>query len=164
KDANLSTETPALLKLFRDRTPSVEDRARLDETMRRLGARSYQARNRAEQDLIRAGRLALPVLKQAVKDTDIEIVRRAERCISAIEVNNDSPVLTAAARLLAARRPAGAVEILLGYLPSANDEDVFETVHKALAACGVRDGKADRRLLLALSDPEPARRLAAAHA
>src|SRR5262245_28195337 len=164
KDANLATDRASLLKLFKDRTPSAEDKARLSEVAGRLGARSYRERNRAEQDLIRAGRLALPALKQAVKDPDIEVVRRAERCIAAIEVNSDSPVLTAAAHLLAVRRPPNALQPLLAYLPSANDDYVIETVHKALAACGVRDGKADRVLLLALSDAEASCRLAAAYA
>jgi HEAT repeat protein len=162
KEANVSLDAPALLKLFKDRTPSEEEKARLAETVRRLGARSFQMRTRAEQDLIRAGRLALPVLKPALQHTDIEIVRRAERCIAAIELNNDAPLLTAAARLLSARRPVEALEPLLAYLPSANDEYVIESVHQTLAACGIKDGKVDRLLLLSLSDRDSARRLAAA--
>ena len=106
KDAGVSTEPAALLKLFRDRTPTEEIKARLAETAPKLGARSYAVRNRAEQDLIRAGRLALPVLRPAVGDADIEVARRAERCIAAIEENNDGPLLTAAAHLLAVRKPA----------------------------------------------------------
>src|SRR5581483_4975058 len=71
KDANTSTEPAALLKLFRDRTPSEEEKARLNETVRKLGARSYQVRTRAEQELIKVGRPALPVLKPALNDPDI---------------------------------------------------------------------------------------------
>jgi outer membrane protein assembly factor BamB/HEAT repeat protein len=163
KDANVALDTPALLKLFKDRTPSEEEKTRLAESVRRLGARSFQMRTRAEQDLIKAGRLALPVLKPALQDWDIEIVRRAERCIAAIELNNDMPLLTAAARLLSARRAADSVAPLLAYLPSANDEYVIESVHHALAACGIKnDGKVNRLLLQGLLETETARRLAAA--
>ena len=45
-------------------------KTRLYETVRKLGARSYPVRNRSEQDLIRAGRMALPVLKPALNDAD----------------------------------------------------------------------------------------------
>jgi len=71
KDAGHGTGPADLLKLFRDRTPTDEVKARLAETVRRLGARSYAARNRAEQELVKAGRSALPVLKPALADPDM---------------------------------------------------------------------------------------------
>src|SRR5262249_29823188 len=70
-------------------------------------------------------------------------------------------VTRAAARLLAARRPAGAAEALLGYLPFA-EEDAAGDIEAALAAVGVPDGRPDPALLRALGDPSPARRAAAA--
>jgi HEAT repeat protein len=164
KDANTSTEPAALLKLFRDRTPSENEKARLSETVRQLGARAYRVRARAEEELLKAGRLALPVLRPALRDPDIEVVRRAERCIATIEHNSDAPLLTAAARLLAVKNPPDACATLLAYVPGASDEMVIEAVHHALGACGVKDGKPDRLLLAALSDRDVSRRLAAVHA
>ena len=162
KGAGVTTNSAGLLGFFRARTSSSEERARLAACVRQLGARSFAVRQKAEQSLARAGRLALPLLRPATKDPDIEIVRRAERVIAEIERNPDAVLVVSAARLLTVRRPVGAVEALLAYLPAANDEAAIDAVRTALAAIGVRGGKADRALLAALKDTEPARRTAAA--
>src|SRR5262249_3895558 len=70
----------------------------------------------------------------------------------------------AAARLLAVRKPAGAAEALLAYLPFADDQAVADEVARSLWIIAFPDGKADPPILRALNDPIPARRAAAAEA
>src|SRR5262245_27913645 len=89
RDAKVGTDGPALLKFFKDRTITEEGRAKLAATVRRLGDNSFKEREQATRDLMLAGRSALPYLRPALRDTDLEIVRRAKRCIEAIETGTD---------------------------------------------------------------------------
>src|SRR5712692_2542632 len=107
QDAGLKTDGPALLDFFRKRTLSEADTAKLADTVRRLGDSSFAVREKATTDLITAGRNALPFLRPALKDPDLEIARRAEQCIQAIENGPGTALALAAARLLAARQPTG---------------------------------------------------------
>src|SRR5262249_4532219 len=52
-------------------------------------------------------------------------------------------------------------EVLLGYLPSAEDEIVAEAIRTALTQVAVRDGKTEPLLITALRDPSTARRAGA---
>jgi hypothetical protein len=69
-----------------------------------------------------------------------------------------------AAQLLAARKPPGTAEALLGYLPFADNDAVFEDLVLALTAVGFKDGKANPVLLAALEGPRGFSRAAAARA
>src|SRR5581483_5467189 len=62
----------------------------------------------------------------------------------------------------ALRKPAGAAEVLLSYLPTAPDETVAREVRAALAAVAFRDGKPDQALLQAMKDKDSQRRTVAA--
>src|SRR5262249_59807718 len=70
----------------------------------------------------------------------------------------------APARPVPGRRPAGACEVLLGYLPHADDALVSDEVRAALAALALRDGQPEPALVAALADPAPLRRAGAAEA
>src|SRR5262249_32737395 len=70
----------------------------------------------------------------------------------------------AAARLLTARKDDGITEVLLNYLPLADDEAVGDEIRNTLAALAVRDGKTDQVLTAALESKEALRRGAAAEA
>ncbi len=67
-------------------------------------------------------------------------------------------------RLLAVRKPAGAAEALLAYLPKTEERSIKEEIGKALKDLVLVDGQPDPAVLKALSDPLPARRVAAAAA
>ncbi len=163
-NAGVSADGPGLLDFFRARTLSESDRAALAATVRRLGDASFEAREKASQDLIRAGRHAVKPLREALADPDLEVRRRAERCLEAIEESPALALQAAAARLVAARRPDGAAEVLLAFLPAVEEASVEEAVHDALAAVAVRGGKAEPAVMAALADKEPARRAGAAFA
>ncbi len=162
RDARVTTDGPGLLAFFRERTLADADRAGLATTVARLGDDSFEARERASRDLVRAGAAAVPFLLAARDARDAEVVRRAADCLREIEQGTDRTRAAAAARLLATRRPEAAAEVLLAYLPSAGDEEVEEAVVGALEAAGLRDGKAAPALRAALKDKEPSRRAAAA--
>jgi hypothetical protein len=66
--------------------------------------------------------------------------------------------------LVAVRKPAGAAEVLLAYLPFAPTERLADEATAALAAVAVRDGKPDKVVVEALEDKDPIRRAAAAAA
>jgi hypothetical protein len=163
KNAAVGTDDAGLLRFFRKRSLSEADRQRLEWLIRRLGHESFLAREAASRELSDAGIPAKPFLQRALLEPDLEIVRRAEVCLQEIERGPGAALPVAAARLLALRRPAGATEALLGYLPFADDDWVEEEVLAALASLTARPETARPALVAALLDPQPARRAAAAY-
>jgi hypothetical protein len=124
----ISVDGPSLLEFFRKRTPTPANRERIQVLIRQLGDNSFQAREQASGELAARGIAALPFLRQALKESDLEIVRRAEGCLQVIEKSEGGiPATTtltnAAARLLAARKPAGAAEVLLDFIAAMDDAD-----------------------------------------
>jgi hypothetical protein len=59
--------------------PRLQDRARV--LAQRLGDKGYKAREEAETQLFEMGPVAIPVLEDALKDKDVEVVFRAERLL-----------------------------------------------------------------------------------
>ena len=82
-DAKIATDPKALLEFFRSRTLSDDDRARLLNTIRRLGDDDFDVREGASESLMKAGLAALPILRAASRDTNVEIARRVDLCLRA---------------------------------------------------------------------------------
>ncbi len=164
REANVSTDGRSLLVFFRARTLTEDAKAKLVDLVRALGDDKFAVRERATEELKRAGRPAVKLLQGALTDPDLEVRRRAEDCLQAIEHGPNLALIEAASRLVAARRPPGAAEVLLAYLPSAEDDSVHEAVFQALAAVGSHDGRPEPAVTAALTDREPVRRAAAAFA
>jgi HEAT repeat protein len=156
----LDTDGPALLAFFRKRARPLADEDKIQTLIRQLNHSNLATREKASGELVSLGTAAIPLLRQALKDPDEnEIAHRAKRCLEAIT----TPTLpAAAARLVAQRKPASAAEVLLAYLPFADDEVVLGEVRTALVAVAARDGKLDKTVLAALEDPVPIRRVVAA--
>src|SRR5439155_1536407 len=91
---------------------------------------------------------------------EAEVKQRAEWCLQQIAKGGSGAVPAAAARLIARRKPDGAAEVLLAYLPNADGATAAEEVRNALAAVAVRDGKADPAPDAALGESETSRRAA----
>ncbi|MGE3808602.1 MAG: PQQ-binding-like beta-propeller repeat protein, partial [Gemmataceae bacterium] len=68
------------------------------------------------------------------------------------------------ARLVAAKKPAGAAEVLLGFLPTTENDVIADEIRTALAAVAVVDGKAAPALVEALGNKDPIIRAGAAEA
>src|SRR5205085_1144646 len=129
-----------------------------------LGHRSFGVRQRATAELKRLGLRAAPLLRQAARDKDEEVARRARQCLEQLAGDPDTALAAATVRLLALRRPPGAVETLLDYGAWAPDEAVAREVRGALATLADDGGKGKRALRAALKDRDPQRRAAAAAA
>ncbi len=151
----------ALREFFRKRSPVPGDLEKIEALVRQLGERSFQRRNRATEALITWGPAAFDALRRGTLDTDIEIVRRCERCLAEIErPGNELPF--AAVRQVVRLKLNGGLALLLDYAPNADDDQVTEAVLAALRS--LADPKTpDDALLKASADRAPARRAAAAH-
>jgi hypothetical protein len=158
---HLGTDGPALLDFFRQHTPADTDRDKVGALIAALGDDSYRVREHASAELVALGAAAAPLLRDALKDPDVEIARRAEKCLQLIEPYPVATVAAAAARLLALRRPAGTAGALVRYLPYAEDDAVADAVRAALATVARHDGRPDPALVAALEDRVPGRRAAA---
>lgn len=165
KSAGVGVSAPALLEFFRKRTLPMTERAEVEQLVRRLGAESYRERERATADLVGRGPRVLELLRASVSDHDRERVRRAERIVERI-VERDVPaaVPPAAVRLLAARKPADAVQVMLAFAPFADNEGVLDEIRALLRTLAVRAGKTDAHLEAALTDALPLRRALAGEA
>jgi HEAT repeat protein len=163
--AGLSADGPALLEFLRSRSQWQADRELLLTLTKQLGDSRPEVRARAAADLVARGTASIPVLRHAINaQDDAVIAARAKQCLERIEGPGGAALAAAIARLVAARKPAGAAEVLLAYLPFADDQTVTEEIGAALSAVAFPDGKADPAVLRALSDGVPIRRAVAAEA
>jgi HEAT repeat protein len=161
--AGLRTTGPSLLDFLRLRSQATPDAARLRTLAQRLADPSAEQREAAQAELIASGPAALPILRQTLHDADdTATAERARHCLRQIEPATAALLSTAAIRMLAQRKPAGATAALLAYLPFADDEDVARETQQVLATVAFPSGKVDPLLLRALDDPMPLRRTAAA--
>jgi HEAT repeat protein len=161
KKAGVATDDAGLLGFFRSSGPTDDE---IRALVRQLGDDSFEVREKASARLAALGAAAEPFLREALKSGDAEIVRRAEECLKRVGAGTPAAVVSAAARLIARRKPAGAAEVLLAYAPKAAGQPSEGDVRAALAAVAVRDGKAEPVLVKALEDKLPGRRAAAAEA
>ena len=104
----------------------------------------------------------MPALRHVANELDNQLAaKEARRCLQWIEGPRSKEVPSAAAKLLAARKPTAAAQTLLAFLPRADDQAVVDAVKAALASIAARPGKTDPALLAALNDPLPLRRAVA---
>jgi HEAT repeat protein len=163
KAAGLPPTDAALLEFFRKRVPPAPPREAIAKFVDQLGDKVPGARDQAAEVLIAVGYAAVPLLRPAANRVDDEeLSGRARRCLEYIEGPLAASLTGAALRVLAARKPAGVSEALLGYVPFAENDGILQEIEAALLACGLRDGKPDPALLEGLKDPVPVRRWTAA--
>lgn len=163
--AGLKHDGASLLTFFRRRSLTDAEREEVLTLIGKLGARAFRVREHAATELIGRGPVVVELLKEHLKDADLEVSRRAEQCVQKIKDKDYPPdVPAAAARLLVERKPAGTLEALFAYLPFADNDGVADEVRNGLAKLAVRDGKPEKLLVAALADKNPVRRGAAAEA
>jgi len=155
KTAGIGTDDAALIDYFRSMTPDDGNRERIAALIGDLGADDFQMREKASSELVKIGGKAAPLLRQAKDSRDLEIARRARVCLAKIEQKQDPALISAAARLLATRRPTAAAQVLLNFAPLAGDRDALENVRDALAVVAMRDGKPEAVLINALVSKRP---------
>src|SRR5262249_33138620 len=148
----------SLLQEFRTRTLSGAQLAHVRELIRRLGDESFPVREQASAQLAKLGKSGAALLRAALDSPDAEVRHRAQRCLDALAREDQTTVPALAARLVALRKPAGATEALLAFLPFTADEAVHSEVESALVALAWSNGRPEPALLSALKDPVPVRR------
>jgi HEAT repeat protein len=158
------TDGKALLAYFRERTLPDADEKKLEDLVAQLGDNVYKIRQQASADLIAYRHMAKPFLEKALKNSVLEIRKRAEVCLEKINAAPGADKSAARARLLALRRPEGAAAALLGFVPFAEEQSVNDEIRDALASLAVEEGKPSKNLVAALSDQSPLRRTIAAEA
>jgi hypothetical protein len=164
KEAKLQTDTPALIEFFRKRVLPENDHQRVRALIRKLGADSFAVREKASTDLIALGPAIAPLLREASTSADPEVLARAREALTVVEKLSTAPLLGAAVRLLAQRKPPEASRILLDFAPSAGHVEVLEVMREVLPRLAVRDGQPDPALKGALTDKEGLRRALAVEA
>ncbi|HYV36691.1 MAG TPA: HEAT repeat domain-containing protein, partial [Gemmataceae bacterium] len=154
---------PALMAALRRRTLSEEEIVTAQKLIADLGDMSFTKRERATMALIAQGSKVVSLLRDAAKTTDLEQSGRIETCLKKIALNEARDKLPASApRLLVVRKPAGATEALLGFVPFTDDRLMKEEIVKSLTTLVLVEGKAEVTVVKALSDPLPVRRITAA--
>jgi HEAT repeat protein len=156
----------ALVDEFRARTLDPSETSKVAEMVKQLGDGNYRVRERASQALVSMGAKVLSDLRAAAKDPDGERSRRAEDAVNKINSSDAKRVPIGSARLAALRRPDGAAEAMLGYLPFADDDDgMISEVKSALTTLALDpNGKPESALIKGLTEAHPVRRSAAAEA
>jgi HEAT repeat protein len=161
KAAKAPTEGKALLELLAKKTPAGAPGDRTKELIKQLGADDFKTREQAAAALVELGSAAVPLLKRAAKDPDLEVAKRAQECLEKIGDREGDKLVFPALRLVALRRPDGAADALLDCLARTKDEDVQREALAALLLLADDDSKPDPALVKALEDKDPLRRAAA---
>ena len=160
--AKLPADNAGLLDFLRRRSARPDDVGVVKKLVEQLGSGAFKERDQASRQLLMRGPIALLALNAALKHGSLEVVRRADDLIKSIEaIGPEVPV--AAARVLTSRQARGAAEVLLGYLPSAQDEWVEDEVLACLGRLTIQQGKVDGSVVRALHGADPAERAAAVY-
>src|SRR5262249_36274874 len=129
-----------LLEELRKRTLTEATRQKCEVLIKQLGDSEFSVREKAQSEIKAMGVLILPLLREAVRHSDLEIRTRAQRCLGEMERDKSLPLSVVTTRLIALRKPAGAAEALLAYVPYADDDATLAEVQLTLNAVAFRDG------------------------
>ena len=159
-----ASEGTASLEEFTKRTLTEADSERAEKLIHQLGDESFDVRQKAKMELKGMGVLVVRKLRQVVNDPEPEINQNARDVLQQIDKDQAAPLSPVAARVVALRKPPGAAEALLAYLPFCDDEGMLPEIQSALNAVAYPDGKPALALVKALEDKDAVRRGAAAEA
>jgi HEAT repeat protein len=159
-----AVDGPSLLAVFRQRTLTKEEAATAQSLIEQLSDKAFGKRELASAALIAQGTKVVGLLR-AAKSPSLDHAKRVEACLKAItesEARDKLPL--SAPYLLAARKPAGAADALLGYLPFTDDQAMTGAIIKSLTSLQRSQSEVDPAIIKALSNPVSVRRIAAAGA
>jgi hypothetical protein len=158
QEEKIKTDGPSLLEYLRNRTSTAEKPTRIATLIRLLGDDSFLEREKASEALLEMGSIAIPFLREATRDRDREIRRRAERALETLERRREAGHVSAVVRVLSQRETAGMVPVLLAFLPDAQDGFEVEEIRLVLLRAALAGGKPDPALIAALTHRESLRR------
>ena len=160
--AKLPADGPGALAFLRRQTDLLAHGGEVKGLIAQLGDRSFPVRDKAARRLLALGKPAVAHLRIAASGGDLEASRRARRLIEQLGGDDLGPLVRAAARVLACRKPAGAAEALLDYLPGAAGAEERQAVEDALLLVAFPGGKPGPALLRAAKGEGPRAAAAAA--
>jgi hypothetical protein len=160
----LASEGPDLLNEVSKRTLTETQMNQAQVLIDKLGDDAFETRQVAQNTLKKMGSTIIPLLRQGLKHADLEVRNRCRECLTAIEADKTVPLSPVTARLIALRKPKGATEALLAYLPFAEDDTLADELQVALNMVAYPSGKAHSALVKALGDRNSIRKAAAAQA
>jgi HEAT repeat protein len=160
----LASEGPELLQELTKRTLTESQTNQAQALIEKLGDESFETRQQAQNELKKMGATIIPLLRHALKHADLEVRNRSRECLTTIEADKTVPLSPVTARLIALRKPKGAAEALLAYLPFAEDDTLLDELQLALNMVAYPGGKAHPALVKSLIDKNPVRRAASASA
>lgn len=164
KAAKIGTTPPELIAYLRKHTLPDKERQRVETLIRQLGDVNFSVREEACDQLVTLGAAAVPFLCEATRDSNLEVEKRANRCLSEINGAPEVSLLAAAVRSLVRQHPDETVPVLLEFFPFAGEDWLEEEVILGIGSLGVKSGKPSAAVTAALKDPLPARRAAAVNA
>jgi hypothetical protein len=166
KGAGLNTDGAGLISFFKKRTLAETTRVKIAKCIEDFASGDFFVRQEASKSVVEYGALARPMLHDALAGPDPEVRRRARWALTTIgPASSEAALITAAARVLVSRKPAGTAEVLLNYLPNVEEVEAAEEVARTLAAVALtKEGKPDPVVVAALSDKHWLKRYAAADA
>lgn len=157
----VETEGDGLLAELKRRTLTEKDMQEASKYIEQLGDDAFSVRQKAETKLKGMGANIVPLLRAALKSEDLEIRNRSAKCLESIEANKPPPLSPTTAKLIALRKPKGAAETLLGFMPFIEEEGLHDELQLALNAVAFTNGKADPVILKGVTDKNAIRRAAA---
>ncbi len=102
RSLNLPADGPGLVDFFKKRHLARQRCPKVQALIRNLGNDEFDVREKSMQDLVALGAVAEPLLKAALKEKDVEILRRVETCLELAKKTSTSEALAAAVRQLGA--------------------------------------------------------------
>jgi hypothetical protein len=161
RQSKVDVSDRGLIEYVRRQAPDPRRLEKIRTLVRQLGDDAFAVREQATAELKDIGAPALPALREAAKDPDREIARRAQECLAKIGEDAGGARTAQAVRLLGVRHPPGAAEVLLNLVGGA-DAALLRDVKAALFALAQTEGPAEAALVKVLQDKDPARRAVAA--
>jgi hypothetical protein len=163
REARVVVELKAVRQFLLDRCGKDEDLLRAKALHEQLGADGFVEREEAMKRLKGLGPAALPWLRAAQTDRDLEVRQRARACIKQITTQWPVHVVTAGIRWYARQRDESAISVLMRLLPYADEFGQSEEIWFALDAKARETKKLDSQLRTLNGDPIALRRAAAAY-
>src|SRR5260370_894029 len=81
KEAGLTLDNKALLGFLHARPLAESDRTRILALVRKQGDLDFEVREKASEEIESLGAPAVPLLRQALHDEDVEIIHRSDKCL-----------------------------------------------------------------------------------
>lgn len=165
KSAGVPSDGTALLEFLKNRSRYSVPEEEIRPFAADLASADPKVAEKAMAGLIVRGTPCIAALRRTVNDLNSKLAaERAAKCLSAIEGRTGAELSAAVVRLVGQRKPVGAVEALLNFIPFADDANVLEATASSLAGLAYPENKAHPALLKAIDGEVPVLRALAAEA